>query len=358
MKLKIIKKLKISKLHQRITSTDITLFLQQFTALMTAGIPIIDCIDLLEKSQEKTSLRLLMSTIKRNVSAGKNLFSSFQLHKQYFNELTCQLIKIGEHTGRLETMLIIITQHREKNAAFKKRISQTLFYPCVLSFLASAITLGMLLFIIPRFAELFQDLPNTLPAITRWIFSFSALLRQHVYLFSIIIILFFIMGITQGKHKLKQQLRFLFTLFPPSKRVFNKILLAHFARHLAMTLSAGMPLTEALKLMISSPSQIEFNRIIALLHRKINAGMALHQAMQTCVFFPPKMIHMIKIGEEAGKLDYMLLKMADFLEAETDQLLTHVSKLLEPLIMLVLGVLIGGLIVGMYLPIFKLGSAL
>ncbi len=340
------------KKRRKINPTDITFFLRQFAILLTAGIPILKCLSLLEQSQNKIAMRLLLFSIRRELLSGKEVYASLRLHAHYFNELTCQLIRIGEHTGKLDMTLNMIAEEHEKQLAFMKRIQQALFYPCLITIAAILVTISLFLFVIPRFAELFADSHVALPALTRFLFFLSSQLQQHIYflLFPVIPVVIFLFY--------KKQFFFTLCKLPIINTLAQKILLARFAKHLAITFAAGIPIIDALKLLAHSPSHPEFAQAIFHLRSKINAGFYLHQAMQTSSLFPDLMIQMVKTGEESGALDQLLFKLAGFFEADIDQMLNQFNRLLEPLIMLVLGVLIGGLIIGMYLPIFKLGMTL
>lgn len=341
-----------------ITLLDISIFLRQFAVLIAAGIPIIKSCDILEKSQEKMAVRLLIYSIKREILAGKNLFYSLQQHSLYFDELTCELVQIGESTGKLDTLLMTIAHYQEKNIDFKNRLKQALFYPSIIIITSILITFCMFIFVIPRFAQLFADMQGSLPWITRAIFYLSAGLLQHIQWLFIFLILF-IFFIVKGSRSVhfKHALKKLMLQFPLIKPSLYKITLARFARNLSLTLAAGLPMTDALKLTVNTCKQPDFASHLRQLRYKVSSGQQLHIAMGAH-FFPPLMIQMIKIGEESGTLELMLDKMADFFDADVDQLFAKVSQLFEPLIMLVLGVLIGGLVIGLYLPIFKLGSAL
>lgn len=347
------------KQREHINAFDITLFLRQFATLVSAGIPIIQGCDILEKSQEKTALRLLIYTIKREVLSGKTLASSLSEHPVYFDALTSQLVQIGEHTGKLELMLSRIAVHQEKQLAFKKRIKQALFYPSLITFTALVVTLGLLLFVIPRFADLFHDMHEKLPALTVAIFYLSAKLQQSVWLLLPgvllgIVLLWRLYQRGEMKTRLQQGL----CRLPFIKLSLRKILLARFARNLAITFAAGLSLTDGLTLTAQACGSPDFALTLYALRRHLLTGKQLHHAMEALPDFPPLMIQMIKIGEESGLLQPMLDKIADFFESDTDQLIGRLNQLLEPLIMIVLGVLIGGLVIGMYLPIFKIGSVL
>lgn len=342
-----------------INAFDIIIFLRQLATLIIAGIPIIQCCDILEKSQTKYKLRILIFSLKQDLLSGKDLSSCLRQQSNYFDDLTCSLIKMGEHTGKLAEMLSLITKAKEQQWSFKKRLKQALFYPCLLAAIAMIILLCMFIFIIPQFAELFNNKTESLPWLTRCIFYLSKLCQQYIALLPIclcLLLFYLIPNSLAAKHQ--QKLLKTLIALPLIKSIQQKILLARFARSLSMMFSAGLPINAILKLLMTTSSQTEFIQLIAILRSRVHAGLQLHQAMQTLSYFPPLMMQMIKIGEESGMLEQMLDKVADFFEADIDQFIAYFNQLLEPLIMLVLGVLIGGIVIAMYLPIFKLGSVI
>lgn len=341
--------------HQR--SFNLSLFLRQLATLISSGIPMVKSFNLLESTQTNPILRLLIHTMKRDLLCGKSLFEIVS-HSPFFDKLTCQLIKIGEVTGKLDDMLCLVADHHEKAQTLQKRLKQILFYPCIVLFTALSVTLSMLIFIIPRFAELFQETQDTLPWLTKTIFALSSSLNNHIIYIFIIIFIIVIIFCSKASTSFKIICVEWFKQLPLINSSIRKILLARFARHLAISFSAGIPINDALKLCIDSSVNMEFSNNITQLTNQVSAGFQLHQAMESLNYFPTLMIQMIKIGEESGMLDSMLKKIAESIETEIDQLIAQLSQLLEPLIMLILGVLIGGLIIGMYLPIFKLGNTL
>lgn len=301
------------KQNRKITALDITIFVRQLATLISAGIPIIKSCDILEKSQLKISLRLLIFSIKREILSGKDLFYSMQLHRHYFDELTCQLIKIGEHTGKLETILLLIAENKEKNILFKKRIIQALIYPCIITITAILVTLSMLLFVIPQFATLFAETHSKLPSLTRCIFYISLTLQQHWFiLFSPLLTSIFLFLPNSWSNKLKNSFMLHLIKLPLIHQIVLKITLARFARMLAITFAAGMPITNALKMMLHMGHSLEFNYILVKLHSHITSGLQLHQAMEALSYFPDLMTQMVKIGEESGMLEHLLNKIASF----------------------------------------------
>lgn len=356
---KLIECLRTLKRRQGITEFDIVILLRQLATLITAGIPIMKCLDIIRKSQTNTAIQLLLHLIRQEMLAGKDLSSCLRQHTRYFNAVTCQLIKIGEYSGNLENTINMIAIRMEKNLSFKKRVRQALFYPVIITIVALVVTLCMFIFVIPRFAELFSNAKIQLPMLTVWIFYLSDKLRQSA-IFVIILTLFFSISLVFAgtaplvKNKFKQMLLHIPFLY----QCQQKMQLARLARILSMSFAAGLPVTDALSLTIQAEGSRDFTLQVMRLRSRINSGLQLHQAMEATTGFPNLMIQLTKVGDETGMLDQMLDKVADIFESDIDQVIGQLNQLLEPLIMLVLGVLIGGLVIGMYLPIFKLGSVL
>jgi len=346
------------KQQRAVLETDIVTFFRQFATLITAGIPIIKACTILEKSQEKIALRLLIYSMKRDMLAGRQLAHSMRQHPIHFNELLCQLIHLGEQTGKLDTILILIADAQEKKLAVKRRIKQALFYPSIILITAILLMLCMLLFVIPRFAELFANVKD-LPLLTSCIFYLSAQLRRFGWLIGMGLIPTVLFAQYVAKFNIFSIIRqAAFTRLPILRQYLHKVLLAHFTRNMSIAFAAGIPILDALQLSSHGHANANFDNAMMSLKTRISSGESMHQAMTNHLYFSTYMVQMIKIGEESGKLDSMLAKTADYLEAEIEQITARLGQTLEPLIMIVLGVLIGGLVVSMYLPIFKLGSLL
>lgn len=344
---------------RKIKAFDIAMLLQQLATLISANIALIKCCDILISMQQKNSLRILIHDIKQQLLSGKTLHLSMKRYPHYFDMLTCQLIKIGEQTGKLDTLLISIANHHEKNIAFKRQLKQMLFYPCIIMLTSFLITACMFIFVIPHFAEFFSNSQDTLPFITRIIFDMALFLNQHLLWIGLGLCIF-ICGFFHEPTLCRMKALFnrILHFIPAIPHCQHHLLLIKFARNLALTYAAGVPIMEALPLSSQTTTQSRFIQQLKLLQYKVISGVPLHQAMHTNSYYPAIMVQMVKIGEETGRLDDMLHKCADIMEADINQTIQRFSQMLEPLIMVVLGVLIGGLVIGMYLPIFKLGSAL
>lgn len=341
------------------TALEKLFFIRQFAALLSAGIPIITVCQLLETAQTKPSMRQLIHKLRQSLLTGKTFAQSLRAQPVHFNELTCSLVQLGEHTGTLPAQLERIADHHQHLFTFKKRIKQALFYPVFILITALCVTLTLFLFVIPRFAELFRDTQVPLPWFTHCLFSIANCLQEQGWvLLCLAMVSLCLLLYHRPLPTLRQDCLTTIMRVPFIQRTYHQWLLARFARHLAITFTAGLPITDGLTLAIHTAPAGTFRQTLSRLATHVQSGLRLHQSMHLLTDFPPLFIQLVKTGEESGLLDQLLNQSAAFLEAELDSTLHTVSELLEPLIMLILGVVIGGLVIGLYLPIFKLGSAL
>jgi type IV pilus assembly protein PilC len=347
-------------LHARITTLDIANFFRQLSTFINAGIPLLTSLSFQAKNQHKPRLQALILALQQQIQMGQPFSKALASHPTYFDAAMCHLINLGEHTGKFDSILQTITLYLEKNLALKQRIKQALFYPCLIVLLAIIITFSLLYFVVPHFAFLFQDFFDTLPPLTLFIFTLSHCLHEYLWLILFTlpsIFLLFIIFETASK-RLQQMIYTALPSLPILKRYYALIACARFSRHLALTYNAGIAILPALPLAAQAANTQTLKIAITVVTNKVRSGMPLSQAMASTNVFPPLFIQFVNIGEESGKLDLMLDKYADIAETNIDTLLQNLHQLLEPLIMLALGVLIGGLVIGMYLPLFKLGSIL
>lgn len=341
-----------------IKAIDIVIFLRQFATLIAAGVPLLKSCIILEKSQNKLALSQLIQGIKQQIIAGHSLYCGFKLYPQYFDELTCHMVYIGEQTGKLEMLLTNIAIYHEKQLLFRGKIKKALIYPSLIMLTACIVCLTLIIFVIPKFAELFSSMTDQLPSLTYIVFHLSLWINHNIYLLLLITVLlsaaiFFYVHLYG-----KKTIRSIIKQLPIIKSIWKKIALIRFCRHLAISFAAGIPLAQSLALIAKTNDDSYFSSILARLRIKINAGVELNLALNDMNYFPILLIQMIKIGEESGLLDQMLNKAAEFLETDIDFIAESLTQLLEPLIILILGVLIGGLVIAMYLPIFNLGHLL
>ncbi|MDR3478519.1 MAG: type II secretion system F family protein [Gammaproteobacteria bacterium] len=352
------KKFKISfkRQTQKIAASDMMLFFRQLATLIAADISLVKSCDILQLSQKKMSLRLLIQAMQSHLNSGKSLTSLLHQYPHYFDSLTCQLIYIGEQSGKLDTMLNRIALHKEKALHLKNKIKQALIYPTIVMIVAFTLVTTMLIFVIPRFADLFQQFHGDLPRFTQLVIQLSDLLRHHALLFLVPIIGIVLLGRYAKKIPKHHKIDKLILKLPFLGNFIQKTFFAQFARSLSTLSSAGIPLLNALKMMSDFSNNSIFTTAVATLKNEIATGHDLYHAMQVSRVFPHLMIQMVRVGEESGSTEQMLEKIASFYETETDEWINNFSHLLEPLIIIILGVLIGGIVIAMYLPIFKLGA--
>lgn len=320
---------------------DIHLFLSQFATLIAAGVPIITSLETLETAQHQQNLRILIYSIKRDLQAGNSLYMSLKNYPTYFNDLSCHLIDLGEHTGKLATIISAIVIYQDRLNTITRKFKHSLMYPSLILITSFIVTLGLLLFVVPQFAGLFANTQVQLPLITKVIFALSAnlnwLLISSIPIVSITLLIF-------KRH---------FYDLPLIKSLYRKFCLTNFCRSLQLGLTAGLVLHVALGFAAKAGGK-DFSPLETELH----TGVQFHEALETIPTAPALLIQLVKVGEASGKLSFMLGQAADFFEAELYTSLQRISTLFEPLIILLLGVLIGGLVISMYLPIFNLGSTI
>lgn len=343
---------------RRIEIACIAMFFRQFATLYRAGITLTTCGEILEKNQTHPRLSLIIHAITCHLRAGHTLQESLMQHKPIFDELTCHLVHIGEETGTLDQALARLANHHEHQSQLKQQWQQALFYPGIVLIVACFMTLALLIFIIPKFAVLLAAHIEKLPLITRYLFAFADFLHAHLLSLGLGISLMIVAILYAHTRGYLQTVPARIWSGLPLIRHFIRVKeQAYFARYLALCLAAGLPLTTGLRLIIHHHQRQNSTTNLYMLLASVHAGMPLHHAMAKHPLFTPLMIQMSKIGEEAGMLDHMLDKCADILDMQLAQMLARGLQLLEPLIMLGLGALIGGLLIAIYLPLFNLGNA-
>ncbi len=347
------------KQSNTISRWDVALFFRQLATLIMAGIPISDALQVLNQNSVSLKIFLLLAALKDDIAAGNSLALSVQKFPRFFDMMTCSLISAGEKSGTLDIMLERIASHKEKLTLLKNKIKQALFYPLMIVTAAIIVTVIMLMFVIPRFAELFTSMHSTLPLFTLMVINLANFIHHWIGMISFILML-----LGGGLYTAKNTVRTRWLIdqslltIPFLGGALKKYILAGFARSLATVFAAGVPITEALNILINSTGNSVYTKAIQKLYLDISAGKQLHVAIHPGKLFPPMMIQMIQIGEESGTLEKMLIKVAEFYESDLDHLINNLSRLLEPLIMMILGVVIGGLVIAMYLPIFRLGAVI
>ena len=343
---------------KKIKPMDITLFSRQMATMIQAGIPLIQSFDIVAKGITNTRMKELVNTIKKDVETGTTLTEALRKHPQYFNELFCNLVDAGEKSGSLDIMLDKVATYKEKIESIKSKIKKALAYPMAVMVVAFLVTAGLLMFVVPQFESLFAGFGADLPALTRGVITMSKFFQRFWYLIfgtlgsAIYAFSYFRNHSTKFAERIDRYLLKLPVVGP----IMEKAAIARFTRTLAITFAAGLPLVDALKSVAGATGNILFAKATDTIREDVSSGQQMQLAMERTNLFPSMVIQMIAIGEESGTLEKMLSKVADYYEEAVDNDVDALSSLLEPIIMSILGVLVGGLVVAMYLPIFKLGS--
>jgi len=343
---------------KKIKPIDIALFARQMATMMKAGVPLLQSFDIIAEGLENQNMRKLVEEIKQHVSAGNSFAAALRTKPLYFDDLFCNLVDAGEQSGALETLLDRVATYKEKTEALKAKIKKAMNYPIAVVVVAVVVSAILLIKVVPQFASVFAGFGAELPAFTRFVVGLSEGLQEwwFVYLIGIVGFVFAFTEAKKRSPKLRDALD-RFTLKAPivGKISYNSSV-ARFARTLSTTFAAGVPLVEALDSVAGATGNVVFLNAVNKVKQDVSTGMQLNFSMRTTGAFPSMAIQMTAIGEESGALDVMLDKVATYYEAEVDNAVDGLTALMEPMIMAVLGVLIGGLVIAMYLPIFQLGS--
>jgi type IV pilus assembly protein PilC len=343
---------------KKITEKDVTLFTRQMATMMKAGVPLLQSFDIVGKGHANPRVARLLMDIKTEVETGSSLAAAFRKFPLYFDALFCNLVQAGEQAGILESLLDRLATYKEKILAIKSKIKSALFYPTAVIVVAFVITAVIMIWVIPAFKQVFTSFGADLPAPTLMVIAMSDFFVANWYL-----IFGAVIGGVWGFFEMWRRSRAMqvlldrwFLRMPIFGGIIRKSVIARWTRTLATMFAAGVPLVEALESVGGASGNHVYAQATRQIQQEVSTGTSLTASMQNASVFPNMVIQMTSIGEESGSLDAMLSKVADFYEAEVDDAVASLSSLMEPLIMVVLGVLIGGMVVAMYLPIFKLGQ--
>ncbi|NOU39731.1 MAG: type II secretion system F family protein [Methylotenera sp.] len=341
-----------------VSDKDITLFTRQLATMMKSGVPLLQSFDIVGKGHSNPAVSKLLADIKSDVETGSSLSTAFRKYPLYFDSLFCNLIGAGEQAGILDTLLDRLATYKEKILAIKSKIKSALFYPISIIVVAFVITAVIMIFVIPAFKELFSSFGADLPAPTLIVMSISDVFVEWWWAIfgSIGFALWFFFYTWKRSLAMQSTMDRLILKVPVFGELIRKATIARFARTMSTMFSAGVPLVEALDSVAGASGNRVYYDATKKIQSEISTGTSLTVAMQNAEVFPNMVLQMTAIGEESGALDSMLSKVADFYEAEVDDAVDALASLMEPIIMVVLGVLIGGLVIAMYLPIFKLGQ--
>jgi len=357
---KVRKERQLFKSEGKVTAEDIAIFARQLATMLTAGIPMVQAFEIIGVGHDKPAVQKLVLSIKSDIETGNALNQALAKHPLYFDDLFVNLVEAGEHAGALETVLEKIATYKEKTEALKKKIKKALYYPAAVLGVAIIVTVILLIFVIPQFESLFKGFGADLPAFTQFVVGMSRWMQAKGWLLFIVIVavVFTFAYFYKRSRPMRQFIDRMSLQIPVIGPILKKAAIARFSRTLATMFGAGVPLVEAMKSVAGATGNIVYQDAVLRMRDEISTGMRMQRAMENTGLFPNMVVQMIAVGEESGSLDEMAAKVADFYEDDVDAAVDSLSSLLEPLIMVILGVLVGGLVIAMYLPIFKLGAVI
>ncbi|MDM1707592.1 type II secretion system F family protein [Thiopseudomonas alkaliphila] len=344
---------------KKIKPMDIAIFTRQMATMMQAGVPLLQSFTIIIEGLENANMRKLLEQVRNDIAGGSSFAGALRKHPLYFDELYCNLVASGETSGALDTLLDRVATYKEKSEALKSKIKKAMNYPIAVVVVAAIVTSILLLKVVPQFQEIFEGFGAELPAFTQLVIGISELLQEYgLYVLVGLVVLFFaIRGMLRRSEPLRNRVDKMLLKMPVIGNILYNSAVARYGRTLATTFSAGVPLVDALDSVSGATGNVVFKNAVQQVKADVSTGVQLHISMMSSGVFPSLALQLTAIGEESGALDTMLEKVATHYEAEVDNAVDGLTALLEPIIMAVLGVLIGGLIIAMYLPIFQMGNA-
>ena len=341
-----------------ITSKDITLFSRQIATMFDAGLPLNETLTLIKTGVKKAQMRQIITQIQTHLEAGASLSQALKNSSALFDRFYCELVAVGEQTGQLEQILERVASYREKSEALRSKVVKIMIYPCIVFAVAILVSIAMLIFVIPTFSNIFASFNAELPWFTLKVIQLSEYLQQHIFYWfvSVSLCVYAFKQLLRKSYKLRLKISKNALHIPLFGNILTKAAIARFSRTLATTFSAGIPLLTGLTTAGNTTKNTYFESVIDEICTQTAGGKALHQAIQETKAFPNTMRQMIMIGEESGALDDILHKIAVLYEMQVDNTIDNMGKIFEPMIIMILGLLIGSLVVAMYLPMFNLMS--
>lgn len=345
---------------KKVTTLDITIFTRQLATMMKAGVPLVQSFEIVAEGLENPAMREVVLGIKGEVEGGNTFAGALKKYPQYFDRLFCSLVESGEQSGALETMLDRVALYKEKSELLKQKIRSAMKYPIAVIVVAIIVTIILMVKVVPVFQDLFESFGAELPAFTQMVVNMSKWMQSY-WFFLIMGIMITVFAFIKAKEK-SQAFRDLLDKAALKAPIFGKIvynaIIARYSRTLATTFAAGVPLIDALESTAGATNNVIYEKAVLKIRDDVATGQQLQFAMRAADKFPSMAIQMVSIGEESGALDAMLDKVATHYENEVDTAVDGLTSMMEPLIMAVLGVLVGGLVIAMYLPIFQMGSVI
>ncbi|WP_018692080.1 type II secretion system F family protein [Algicola sagamiensis] len=342
----------------KITGKDMATLSRQIATMLLAGVSLIQAIEMLAKSAPTPAMKSLLQDIYAQVASGRNMSEAIREHPDHFDELYCDLVASGEQSGALDIVFDRIATYKEKSEALKSKIKKALFYPIAVLFIAMAVTVIMLVFVIPQFEEIYQSFDAELPGFTQMVINISHGLRDNAAIW-VVSIAAIVIGFKMA-HKNSEKFRYkvdeMSLKIPAIGAILDKAAVARFSRTLSTTFAAGVPLVEALESAAGASGNLTYKEAILSVSADVQTGSPLAISMASTAKFPDMVLQMVGVGEESGALDDMLAKVASIYEQEVDDAVDGLASIIEPMMMTFIAVLMGGLIIAMYLPVFKLGE--
>lgn len=346
------------KVGKAIKGRDIAVFARQLATMMAAGVPMVQGFEIVAGGQSNPRMKEMLTDIKTDIEGGSALNEALGKHPAQFDELFCNLVRAGEGAGVLDTVLDTIASYKENIEAIKGKIKKAMFYPAAVLTVALLVACILLIFVIPQFETVFKNFGADLPAFTQMLVSMSRFMVSYWWMVLGIFAaaVFGLLMLYKRSERFQHLIGRLLLKLPVIGQILRQSAIARFARTLGVTFRAGVPLVEALDSVAHATGSIVYNDAVQRIREDVSVGHQLQLAMRQTDLFPNMVVQMVAIGEEAGALDKMLFKVAEFYEEEVNNAVDALSSLLEPMIMVIIGVIVGGMVVGMYLPIFKLGA--
>jgi type IV pilus assembly protein PilC len=344
---------------KRITARDIAIFSRQIATMMQAGIPMVSSFEIIASGQKNPKLKTLLDDIRNQIEGGSSLHEAIGKHPVQFDELYRNLVKAGEGAGVLDTVLDTVATYKERIETLKGKIKKALYYPAAVIAVAIIVSAVLLIFVVPQFQAVFKSFGADLPAFTQMLVNASDFM-VHWWFVALLIVVGTIVGIMflfKRSTKFAHFVDRMALKLPIIGKILHESAISRFARTLALTFKAGVPLVEALETVGGATGSVVYADAVKKVREDVAVGYQLNLAMKQVNLFPHMVVSMVAIGEESGALDAMLFKIAEFYEEEVNNAVDSLSSLLEPMIMVVIGVLVGSMVIGMYLPIFKLAAA-
>ena len=354
----ILRGFKFSK-RKKVKEKDIVIFTRQFATMIDAGLPLVQCLEILASQQDNVTLKEILLKVKADVEAGSTFADALRKHPTVFNELYCNLVTAGETGGILDTILNRLAAYIEKSMNLKKKVKGAMVYPLAVLSIATIVVIGMLVFVIPVFQKMFADMGGTLPAFTQMIINLSDFMRRYFLLVgAVFVALYFVFQRYYKTESGQETIDNYLLKLPIFGVLIRKVAIAKFTRTLGTMLASGVPILEGLDIVARTSGNKIIEKAILKTKMSIGEGKTIAEPLGVSGVFPPMVVQMISVGESTGALDSMLSKIADFFDDEVDAAVANLTSLLEPLLMVFLGGAIGAIVVAMYLPIFQMASVL